>query len=270
MITGIDRVLVRVPSLAAAVAYYRDTLGLHLIRQELHIAAFQLGHCELVLHDNPDLPTQAVYYKVDDLAAMYEGRENLKLKFSTPPRPTTRGHTATVKDPFGNVLLLLDRTGVTAAHPSSPVETAAPAGDSLFAGVQPKLAPQRDVLIEIYAKLGRTADDLPYTHHFESVYDAYAARFPTTKPTREETWRHLLNVRKAGKLPKLGEARSMPPDITPEQRSLLADLLGEERGKRDRLPYTPKFDALVEAFNRRTRLNFTPHQMWRLVATLAK
>jgi catechol 2,3-dioxygenase-like lactoylglutathione lyase family enzyme len=270
MITGIDRVLLRVPSLAAAVTYYRETLGLHLVRQEAHIAAFSLGTSELVLHDSPDLPAQAVYYRVDDLAAMYAGRAALNLKFASPPRPTTRGHTATVKDPFGNVLLLLDRATSTGDASGGAVESAAPAGDSLFAGVQPKLSPKREVLIGIYEKLGRTADDLPYTHHFESLYDAYAAHFPSARPTREEVWRHLLNVRKAGKLPKLGDARSTPPEISAEQRQLLAELLGEEKGRRDRLPYTPRFDALVEAFNRKTRLNFTPHQMWRLVATLAK
>ena len=47
---------------------------------------------------------------------------------------------------------------------------------------------------------------------------------------------------------------------------------GKDMGKRDRLPYTEKFDTIVDQFNkyRGARNNLSPHLVWRLVATLAK
>ena len=126
-----------------------------------------------------------------------------------------------------------------------------------------------DALAAIYESIGRTADDLPYTPHFESLYSSYAGQLDT-KPTRQEVWRHLLNLRKAGKLPKLGEARSRPPKVDPEHATLLRELLGEEIGKRDRLPYTERFDQLVNDFNKTQQRRLSPHLVWRLVATLAK
>jgi outer membrane receptor protein involved in Fe transport len=90
------------------------------------------------------------------------------------------------------------------------------------------------------------------------------------KPTRQEVWRQLLNLRKGGKLPKLGEARSKPPDVSPEDKARLREMLGADIGKRDRLPYTPRFDQLVDAFNKTQGRPISPHLVWRLVATLAK
>ena len=116
----------------------------------------------------------------------------------------------------------------------------------------------------------RTADDLPYTPHFESLYGPYAQSHPDPKPSRAETWRHLLNLRKGGKLPKLGEAKSRPPTVTPEEITALKALIGDDLGRRDRLPYTERFDNLVDEFNRTLPRKLSPHLVWRLVATLAK
>lgn len=269
MLAGVDRVLLRVASLEAAVAYYRDTLGMKLLRHEKRAAAFALGEAELILHDSPDLPTQAVYFRVGDVKKIHGDREKLKLRFAGPPATVTRGHSATVKDPFGNVLLLLDRTKEGSAA-AGEIESAAPASGTLFSGVEVRVEVKRDALIAAYQKVGRTADDLPYTHHFESLYDAYLKAFTSAKPTRQETWRHLLNTRKAGKLPKLGEARSQPPEADDVERAAVRDLLGDEIGRRDRLPYTGKFDELVGLIQKATGKNWTPHQIWRLVAVLAK
>lgn len=269
MISGIDRILLRVPSLEAAVNYYRDTLKMKLVRREKAIAAFQLGDgAELVLHDSPDLPANAIYYRVESVDGVYDSRDELRLKFASPPRAVSRGKAATVRDPFGNVLLLLDRS--KEASGGNTIESAAPATGTLFAGIEPRQTVKRDKLVEFYSKVGRTADDLPYTHHFESIYSQYAGLYEPPLPSRHEVWRHLLNTRKAGKLPKLGEARSTPPEATDTERNLLVSLLGESIGRRDRLPYTKPFDELVEAFNKTTKRNLTPHQIWRLVATLAK
>lgn len=275
MLRNIDRIILRVPGLKSAVNYYRDVLGLSLVRQSANIASFRLldGATELVLHTDADLPAEAVYFLVDNVRDLYKRRAELKLKFVAPPSQVARGYRATVRDPFGTVLMLLDRTTeptAAAASAEAPIEDAKAAGGSLFSGVESRVSVKRDLLIQAYEQIGRTADDLPYTPHFESLFSSYAAAHGETKPTRAEVWRHLLNMRKGGKLPKMGEARSKPPAIEPEARDKLRELLGKDIGKRDRLPYTPRFDQLVDEFNRTRPRPFSPHIVWRLVATLAK
>ena len=269
MLRKVDRILLRVPSLPGAVAYYRDTVGLKLVRHEGKIASFRLTDegTELVLHDDPDLPAEATYYLVDDVRDLYKRRASLRLTFAGPPTPATRGYRATVKDPFGTVLLLLDRSAETGG--AKTIEDGKVAG-GLFAGLEPAHRPKRDLLIALYEKTGRTADDLPYTPHFENIYKGYVLTYGENAPTREETWRHLLNVRKRGILPKLGEARSKPPEVSEESLAKLRAMLGPDIGKRDRLPYTKRFDQVVDEFNKTQGRPLSPHLVWRLVATIAK
>ncbi|HEV2294989.1 MAG TPA: VOC family protein [Tepidisphaeraceae bacterium] len=270
MLLKVDRVILRVPSLEAAVRYYQGTLGLKLLRQDARIASFRLcDDSELVLHNDPDLPAEATYYLVDDVRDLYRRREALKLKFATPPAPVSRGYRAAVRDPFGTMLLLLDRRAGNISSPSAVVEDAKTPG-TLFAGIAQRVAVKKDVLIDAYVKIGRTADDLPYTPHFESLYSAYANHHGEPPPTRQEVWRHVLTLRKAGKLPKMGEAKSRPPAVTHESRAMLRDMLGKDIGKRDRLPYTERFDQIVNDFNATQKRRLSPHLVWRLVATLAK
>ena len=270
MLRKVDRVVHRVAGLPAAVAYYRDVLGLALLRHDARLAIFRLadGEGELLLHTDPDLPSEAVYYLVDDVRDLHKRRASLRLTFLAPPQPVARGFRATVRDPFGTVLLLLDRTTESGAAAATTEDACVPG--SLFGTDDGKVQVKRDALIRLYEELGRTADDLPYTPHFETLYKDYAAAHGERPPTRQETWRHLLNLRKAGKLPKLGEARSKPPEITPDEKRKLRDALGADIGKRDRLPYTPRFDQLVDAFNKGQPRPLSPHLVWRLVATLAK
>jgi catechol 2,3-dioxygenase-like lactoylglutathione lyase family enzyme len=267
MLRKIDRILLRVPSLDSALAWYRDVLGMKAIKHDGRLATLRLGECdtELVLHNDADLPAEAVYYLVDDVRGMYAQRAKLKLTFVSPPSPVSRGFRATARDPFGNVLLLLDRT----ADRGGGIEDAKPPTAGLFAGVEVRTAVKRRELIEAYEAIGRTADDLPYTPHFETLYARYAKQHDPP-PTRQEVWRHLLNLRKGGKLPKLGEARSRPPEVSAEDRAALREMLGTDIGKRDRLPYTKRFDALVDTFNKTQARPLSPHLVWRLVATLAK
>lgn len=268
MLKKVDRILLRVASLEAAVRYYREVMNLKVVKQDQRLASFLLadGETELVLHTDPDLPDQATYYLVESVKQLYEDRERLRLKFAGPPTPVARGLRATVKDPFGNVLLLLDRS---AGENTSAVEDGKVSA-GLFAGVEHQVAPKRQLLIDLYAQIGRTADDLPYTPHFETLFRDYSANHADPKPTRGEVWRHLLNLRKGGKLPRLGPARSLPPELPEEDRSRLRALLGADIGKRDRLPYTPRFDQLVDEFNKKMQRPISPHLVWRLVATLAK
>jgi catechol 2,3-dioxygenase-like lactoylglutathione lyase family enzyme len=268
MLKRVDRVILRVPQLESAVRYYSDVLGMKLVRQTASMAMFRMGEGELVLHTDPDLPGEATYYLVDDVRDVYRQREQLKLKFTGAPMPVARGYRATVKDPFGNVLLLLDRSGE--AGGKGAIEDGRAPGAGLFAGVEQKVPVKREALVKVYEHIGRTADDLPYTPHFETLYSSYAAQHDDPRPTRQEVWRHLLNLRKAGKLPKMGEAKSKPPEIDAETKQRLREMLGKDIGKRDRLPYTKRFDELVDEFNRTIPRRLSPHLVWRLVATLAK
>ncbi|MEM7625367.1 MAG: hypothetical protein AAF333_07050 [Planctomycetota bacterium] len=135
-----------------------------------------------------------------------------------------------------------------------------------------------DLLINVYQKQGRTLDDLPYTDEFESLYTAMygpEAR-DTDNPaahTRAKVFHRLHNLRKAGKLPKLGRAKSPPPRIEPEQEQQLTQIVEAQIGqlsKRDQLLYQPAFDEIVDTFNTSTGLSLSPHDLWRIIAKLAK
>ncbi len=117
MLRRVDRVILRVFSVPGAVSYYRDVLGLTLVRDDGRVASFKLaeGDTELIVHADPELPAEAVYYRVDNVRELYERRAALKLRFSKPPIAATHGYRAEVKDPFGNVLRLLDRSTDQAA-----------------------------------------------------------------------------------------------------------------------------------------------------------
>lgn len=267
MLLRIDRVMVRVPNVGAAVKYYCDVMGLKLIKEQKGVAAlrFAEGEGEIVLHENPDLPSGEAYYLVEDVRELFEKRLESKLNFVQPPKVAGRGYRAAIRDPYGNVMIIVDRRSGGEA-----IEDGLSAS-ALFAGVEEKVQVKREELIRVYEQIGRTADDLPYTPDFEKLHAAYSSQHREKKPDRGDTWRHLLNLRKAGKLPKLGEARSKAPEIDDEQKRKLRGLIGEHMGKRDRLPYTQRFDQIVDEFNKsRGGRHLSPHLVWRLVATLAK
>lgn len=268
MIKQFDRLLIRVDSLPAAAKFWRDVHGASVVRQDRHLITLALPEGgEVILHSDPSLPAQQFFFLVDDVRAMHELRKELLLDFRSPPTRGSRGYFATIRDPFGVVLNIADRTLETPADTEPGPEHDGALFDE---PVVTQHKPDRTLLAALYGKLGRTADDLPYTTHFESLYDSYVANFPDPKPDHAEVWRHLLTTRKAGKLPKLGAARSAAPEVEAADRDLLRTLLGEQIGRRDRLPYSPAFDEVVTQFNRNRRRPYSPHQVWRLVATLAK
>ena len=243
--------------------------GAQIVREDRHSISLQLAEGgEVVLHTDLNLPTQQLFLLVDDVRAMHELKAELMLDFRSPPTRGSRGYYATIRDPFGIVLHIADRFLEETRVDTS--DRSISSGDLFDEPIITQYKPDRQLLADLYAKLGRTADDLPYTTHFESLYDSYIASFPEPKPDLAEVWRHLLTTRKAGKLPKLGAARSAAPEIEEDDRELLRRLLGEKIGQRDRLPYSPMFDELVTKFNAGKRRPYSPHQIWRLAATLAK
>ncbi len=268
MFKQFDRLLLRVDSLPAAAKYWRDVHGAIIVREDRHAITLTLEDGgEVVLHSDASLPAQQFFLLVDDVRAMHELRAELMLDFRSPPTKGSRGYFATVRDPFGIVLNIADRSLEQAPSDGATGESPGALFDE---PIETKHKPDRERLAALYVQLGRTADDLPYTTHFESLYESYVVNFPDPKPDHAAVWRHLLTTRKAGRLPKLGAARSEPPEVEESDRDLLRRLLGEQIGKRDRLPYSPMFDDLVTKFNAGRRRAYSPHQVWRLAATMAK
>ncbi len=130
-----------------------------------------------------------------------------------------------------------------------------------------------ELLISVYQKQGRTLDDLPYTDEFDAIHAAVIGDENATSTSRADLFHRLHNLRKAGKLPRLGKAATKPPRIAPEHEALLTSLVEEKIGRlslRDQLLYAPAFDEIVIAFNARAGLNLSPHDVWRIIAKLAK
>lgn len=153
----------------------------------------------------------------------------------------------------------------------TPAGAAGPTG-SLFDPDAPDLNDDRAgaLIARAYEQTGRTLDDLPYTDDYEQLWSQLA------KPTnlgRRELLHTLHNMRKAGRLPKLGRSPAKPTRIEPDEEAMLITLVAAavgSLGQRDRLPYTPEFDALAERFNAQTGRSLSAHDLWRLIAKLAK
>jgi hypothetical protein len=129
-----------------------------------------------------------------------------------------------------------------------------------------------ELLVSVYTRQGRTLDDLPYTPQFEAIFDAIAGP-DAASVTRQTLFHRLHNLRKAGKLPRMGRAHGERPRLTAEHEALLADLVREQVGqlsRRDQLIYTDAFDTIVNTFNTRAGLSLTAHDAWRIIAKLAK
>lgn len=132
-----------------------------------------------------------------------------------------------------------------------------------------------DLLVSVYQKQGRTLDDLPYTPEFEAIYAAMYGEDGRDAPhiSRADLFHRLHNLRKAGKLPRLGRAQSKPPRIEPEHEALLIEIVESHIGaisKRDQLLYHATFDYIANTFNARTGLSLNRHDLWRVLAKLAK
>ena len=142
---------------------------------------------------------------------------------------------------------------------------------SLFGEGAGRRAPDQCV-VDAYAGVGRTLDDLPYTDAFESLM----ARVRDAEPGAEhrEVFHRLHTLRKAGRLPRLGVRGGVSPvRLSYEHEQMLIGMVVEavgSLGQRDRLPYSETFDGLAERFAGRTGLNLTRHDLWRLIARLAK
>lgn len=126
--------------------------------------------------------------------------------------------------------------------------------------------------IDAYASQKRTLDDLPYTESFEQLYQQVTGGRDAAI-SRAQVFHKLHNLRKAGRMPRLGRSPQSVTKIDPEQERVLVALVREKVGdlsKRDRLPYTDAMADLVTRFNEQAGLNLEPYQVWRIIAKLAK
>lgn len=126
-------------------------------------------------------------------------------------------------------------------------------------------------LSDAYASVGRTLDDLPYTSDFDRIC-AFALPLAPGKTPRD-CFHKLANLRKAGKLVRVGRATSSAVKVTPEDEKLLTTLVAQHigsLGQRDQLPYDPRLSTVAQAFAAQTGRDIQMHDLWRLIAKLAK
>lgn len=171
------------------------------------------------------------------------------------------------KDPAKAMLAWSDRLHVEPDE-SEPKLSGLP--DSLFGDDAESPDALEIAIATRYSQVGRTLDDLPYTDDFEQLWSSLAK---ATNTDRRGLFHKLHNMRKAGKLPRLGRAAGSPPKIEPDEEQVLARMIEAELGslgQRDRLPYTDAFDSILERFQERTGRTLSRHDCWRLIAKLAK
>ncbi|MEO1584736.1 MAG: hypothetical protein AAFR96_09220 [Planctomycetota bacterium] len=138
-------------------------------------------------------------------------------------------------------------------------------------GDEPDRDARDDAIVDAYRHAGRMLDDLPYTDDFETLMTLVLQTDPAA--SHRNVFHRLHNLRKAGKLPRLGRGASTPPKLGEEHEQLLIVLVQDQAGslgQRDRLPYAEGFDRVASAFADRTGLQLSHHDLWRVIAKLAK
>lgn len=135
----------------------------------------------------------------------------------------------------------------------------------------PPLPPEDQRLVELYSRLGRPSDDLPYSADLQELMAALRAAGDTR--SEREVVARLMRLRKAGRLPRATRPSTPIGDVTTDDVELLGDLLRRQLGalgSRDRLPYSDEFELLRQQYNERASRPLDPHRFWRLVARVSK
>ncbi|PHQ79857.1 MAG: hypothetical protein COB69_07170, partial [Phycisphaera sp.] len=84
------------------------------------------------------------------------------------------------------------------------------------------------VIVSAYEQAARTLDDLPYTDEFEQLMSLVKETDEAAE--HREVFHRLHNLRKAGKLPRLGRGASSPPSLSYEDEQFLIGLVSAEAG----------------------------------------
>ena len=113
MLRKIDCVMIRVADVQAAARFYAETFDLRPIWQDGEAVGLGLPEtdAEIVLHNNPDIPSRVeVHYLVDDVAAAVEGFRQTGCEIVEEPFDIAIGKCAVIRDPFGMTMCILDMT----------------------------------------------------------------------------------------------------------------------------------------------------------------
>ncbi len=120
LLRKIDCVMIPVDDLAEARRFYEDVLGLRFRWSDRHAIALGMpeSEAEIVLHNDPGIPRECgVHYLVDDVEAAVAMLCARGCETVAPPFDVRIGKCAVVRDPFGNLLNLLDmRKGPLPSH----------------------------------------------------------------------------------------------------------------------------------------------------------
>ena len=105
----LDNHLLRVTDLEAAISFYRDGLGHSLVWRDHEAAGFALPEtdAELVVHLRIGPETDILVENVDSAFALFLSAGGEAVE---PPFDISIGRCARVRDPFGNVIVILDQS----------------------------------------------------------------------------------------------------------------------------------------------------------------
>ncbi|HTR60713.1 MAG TPA: VOC family protein [Candidatus Binataceae bacterium] len=107
----IDCVMIKVDDLEAAARFYEETLGLAPRWSTTHSVALGMpeSEAEIVLHDDPQIPRECgVHYLVDNVKEAVAKLSVQGCEIVVPPFEVQIGLCAVARDPFGNLLNLID------------------------------------------------------------------------------------------------------------------------------------------------------------------
>jgi lactoylglutathione lyase len=113
MLRKIDCVMLKVPELEKAAAYYESVFGLKRLWQDAHSVGMGMPEtdAEIVLHDNPNIPKDInVHYLVDDVLQAVDHLATNGCIIRAQPFDIAIGKSAVLEDPFGNIICILDMT----------------------------------------------------------------------------------------------------------------------------------------------------------------
>jgi lactoylglutathione lyase len=121
LLRKLDNILLRVSNLDAAISFYREGLGHRLLWRDRNAAGFALPEtdAELVVHLAIGPETDILVEDVESAVPRFveAGGEVVE-----PPFDIAIGRCARVRDPFGNVLVILDQSkGKLATAPDGQV-----------------------------------------------------------------------------------------------------------------------------------------------------
>ncbi len=115
-LSKIGQIAINVTDVSRAVAFYRDTLGMHFLFEIPGMGFFDCDGIRLLL-SKPEVPevdqrASIIYYKVDDIQQTYETLSQRGVTFVSPPRlvapmPDHDLWMAFFRDPDQNVLALM-------------------------------------------------------------------------------------------------------------------------------------------------------------------